>query len=338
MRLCQIRGGTAYLTPSVRVDRGRFCIERGCRMLATAMDVLEQFPVRKTKLQKQQFRNEIQRYGQNLGYRVTVKKGSFGSKNLIMGNPETAEYVVTAHYDTPARMFLPNFVTPCNIVIYLAYQFAVVFVLLAVALAVSYGICRLLHLQEQVLLVMYIVYLGLFALMMFGPSNPSNANDNTSGVVTVLEMAASMPQVHRSKVCFVLFDMEEVGLIGSASYRKMHKKQTQLQVILNLDCVGDGDEIVMFPTDKLKNRAAKLANIDRVCGKFGKKTLRLHRKGVAICPSDHKNFPYAVGIMAFHNKKGLGLYCNRIHTKRDVNLDPTNVNILRAALITLICQ
>lgn len=307
-------------------------------MLTNAIDVLEQFPVRKTKLQKQNFRNEVRRYAQNLGYSVTEEQGSLGTKNVIIGNPETAEYVITAHYDTPARMFLPNFITPCNLAIYFGYHFAVVFLFLVVSIAAGLGICALLNLPQLRFSIMYLVYMGLFGFMMFGPANPNNANDNTSGVVTLLEIASSMPQIHRDKVCFVLFDLEELGLVGSASYRRMHKSQTEKQIILNLDCVGDGNEIVMFPSKKLCNRPVKLNKIENITGKFGKKVLQLHRKGVAVCPSDHKNFPYAVGIMAFHRKKALGLYCDRIHTQRDVHLDLTNVNILRAALITLISQ
>lgn len=66
---------------------------------------------------------------------------------------------------------------------------------------------------------------AVIALVMIGPANKHNANDNTSGVVTLLEIARSLPESQRGKVCFVLFDLEEAGLIGSAAYRKAHKKR-----------------------------------------------------------------------------------------------------------------
>ena len=47
------------------------------------------------------------------------------------------------------------------------------------------------------------------------------------------------------------------------------------------------------------------------------------------------NFPYGVGICALR-KKGKTLYLSRIHTPKDTVLEETNVNILRAALITFI--
>ena len=47
------------------------------------------------------------------------------------------------------------------------------------------------------------------------------------------------------------------------------------------------------------------------------------------------NFPYGLGICALRQGR-VGLYLSRIHTPRDTVLDETNVNILRAALITFI--
>ena len=93
--------------------------------------------------------------------------------------------------------------------------------------------------------------------MIFGLANKNNANDNTSGVVTLLEILRTLPENQRNKVCFVLFDLEEAGLIGSVSYRKAHKKATDHQLVLNLDCVGDGDHLLIFPTKALKQNRKK---------------------------------------------------------------------------------
>ena len=59
-------------------------------------------------------------------------------------------------------------------------------------------------------------------------------------------------------------------------------------------------------------------------------------KGFAYYPSDQKQFPYGVGIAAFRRSSWAGLYCSRIHTKKDTVLEETNVNILRAAIVSLI--
>ena len=215
-------------------------------MITTAMDVLIQFPVRKTKKQKAAFRKAVRTYARERGYNPRFEHGSFGAQNIVMGNPATAEYLVTAHYDTPASIGLPNFITPCNPLLFVLYQFLMVAVFFAVSIPVGLLVGHLTQNPGAGFFAWYIAYFGVLLLMMFGPANRHNANDNTSGVVTVLEILDSMPENQRHKVCFVLFDLEEAGLIGSSAYRKAHKQDTEHQIVLNLDCVGDGDHILLF--------------------------------------------------------------------------------------------
>lgn len=304
-------------------------------MLTTPMDVLHQFPVRKSKTQKQAFREEVQAYAASLGYESREEKGSFGCRNLIIGNPETAQYLITAHYDTCARMPVPNLITPCNFLPFLGYQLLLTALLLCLPLIVAVPVGLLTGNYDAGFAVWYLMFWVFLVLMMVGPANPSNANDNTSGVVTLLEIARSLPENQRSKVCFVLFDLEEAGLIGSAAYRKAHKKETDRQIVLNLDCVGDGDNILLFPTKKLKKDIPKITPIYKCCGYFGKKSVLVRDKGFSVYPSDQGNFPYGVGIAALHKGK-FGLYLSRIHTPKDTVLEETNVNILRAAIISMV--
>lgn len=304
-------------------------------MLKNPYDILTAHPVRKKKIQKEQFRQEVQDYLQTLGYSAHVESGSFGSKNLVIGDPDRARYLVTAHYDTCARMFVPNLITPCNALLFILYQIFVCLLLIVPTLAVGALVGYLFHsFFVGYFLWMVLLWTGI-ALMLVGPANSSNVNDNTSGVVTVLEIAKSLPEHYRKDVCFVLFDLEEAGLIGSASYRKAHKKASESQMVLNLDCVGDGDEVIFFPTSKLKKNQKKLADLDKITGNFGKKTVTVRKQGFSIYPSDQAHFPYGVGICALNRGK-LGLYLSKIHTPRDTVLDETNVNILRAAIITMI--
>ena len=306
-------------------------------MIETPMDVFRDFPVRKTKKQKQAFREAVQSYAEQLGYPCTVESGSLGSRNLVIGNPEQADYLVTAHYDTCARLPIPNFLTPCNFWPFLLWQVVLVLLILGVCILMGLGVGFLTGSGAIGSWCGYLMIWVILALMLIGPANPSNANDNTSGVVTLLEIAKSMPGNQRKKVCFVLFDLEEAGLIGSASYRKAHKSQTDRQMVLNLDCVGDGDYLTLFPTKRLKKDRKRLKSLYKACGYFGKKSILVHEQGFSFYPSDQANFPYGVGICAL-NKRGKTLYLSRIHTKKDTILERTNVNLLRAALITYICR
>ena len=306
-------------------------------MIETPMDVFRDFPVRKTKKQKQAFREAVQSYAEQLGYPCTVESGSLGSRNLVIGNPEQADYLVTAHYDTCAWLPIPNFLTPCNFWPFLLWQVVLVLLILGVCILMGLGVGFLTGSGAIGSWCGYLMIWVILALMLIGPANPSNANDNTSGVVTLLEIAKSMPGNQRKKVCFVLFDLEEAGLIGSASYRKAHKSQTDRQMVLNLDCVGDGDYLTLFPTKRLKKDRKRLKSLYKACGYFGKKSILVHEQGFSFCPSDQANFPYGAGICAL-NKREKTLYLSRIHTKKDTILERTNVNLLRAALITYICR
>lgn len=298
------------------------------------MDVLYQFPVRKNKKQKEAFRQAVCTYAQALGYETAVETGSLGARNVVIGDPKQAKYVITAHYDTCARLPFPNLITPCSFWLFMGWQLMITLVLLLPLFAVG----TVIGLLANPLLSFYAVYLLLLAelaLMLVGPANPKNANDNTSGVVTVLETAAALAQEMRSDVCFVLFDLEEAGLIGSSSYRSRHKKEIGRQLILNLDCVGEGDEILLFPTSRLKKNVAELEHLRAWCT-CGEKSVALRDKGFAIYPSDQSNFPLGVGIAAFCRSKWAGLYLGKIHTTRDTILDENNVAVIRDYLISVV--
>lgn len=305
-------------------------------MIENPMDVLKLFPVRKNKKQKQAFRDAVQSYAEGLGYSVSVEKGSFGAHNVVIGNPETAKYLITAHYDTPACMVVPNLITPCNVWTFIAYQLAVTVLVFAVA-SVPILVLKWLGVDSAILSLVWLMTLYvLLGLMMFGPANRSNANDNTSGVVTVLETAKALPAEYRDRVCFVLFDLEEAGLVGSAAYAKAHKKEVKDQIILNCDCVGDGDTLMMFPMKKVKKDEKLMENLRAICISAEEKSLSIREKGFAYYPSDQKNFPNGVGIAAFRRSKWAGLYCDKIHTSKDTVLDENNVSFLRDKLIELI--
>lgn len=303
--------------------------------IRSPVDINNLFPVRKSKKQKAAFHEAIRSYLSQYGYDAQIESGSFGARNIVFGDPERAKYLITAHYDTCARMLVPNLCTPCNLWLFLLYQIFVTILIMLPGIVpwVLLGLFADAYLPGY--FVWLVITLGLCAMVMVGPANRHNANDNTSGVVTVLEIARSLPEKMREDVCFVLFDLEEAGLIGSSSYRSKHKKASDKQIVLNLDCVGEGDEIYFFPTSRLKKDVRKNVAFDKICGTYGKKSIHFRRRGISVYPSDQAQFPYGVGICALKRNR-MGLYLSRIHTPDDTILDETNVNILRAALISLI--
>ena len=215
--------------------------------MTTPMDVAKCHPVRKSRQQKEAFRRDVTSWLEQLGYEVHTEKGSFGSRNLVIGSPQASKFLVTAHYDTCARLPFPNLITPCNFWLFLLYQIFVCAVLLLPAAAIGAVAGWLLHSYDMGCYLFSILLWAELLLVLIGPANPSNANDNTSGVVTLLALAGSLPPENRKDVCFVFFDLEEAGLIGSSSYQSKHKKETARQLVLNLDCVGEGEPMGQKP-------------------------------------------------------------------------------------------
>lgn len=304
-------------------------------MITKPMDVLIQFPIRRSETQKEFFRREVSAFIQQAGYDVTIESGKKGVNNIVIGDPEKAKYLITAHYDTPSTNLFPNILLPANRLLFVLYQIGIILAYFLVAAIPGSLAFALTQDKTATFAAWYVTYMTLAILPRFGPANKHNVNDNTSGVITLLEILVSMPQSFRDRVCFILFDQEEKGLVGSAAYAKQHQDAVKEQIVLNLDCVGDGDVLLMTPTKTALKNEILMERMRTICRCVGKKEILLLEKA-AWDSSDHKSFPLGVGFKALHYKKGIGLYCGRIHTNRDTVLDQTNINILRAAIVSLI--
>lgn len=297
-------------------------------MIQQPMDVLTTYPVRKSCKQKQAFRDDVLQYARSLGYEGKVDKGSFGSQNVIFGDTENVKYLITAHYDTCARLPFPNLVTPCNFWMYMAYQLLVALLMLIVLFVIAVIATILTENAIFSFGIAYLSFFAMFLLMLIGPANKHNVNDNTSGVITVLQTMASLPENARDQVAFILFDLEEAGLIGSSSYQAKHKQETKKQIILNLDCVGVGDTVMLFPTTKLQKDTQKLESLQFLVGQAGKKSILFAKRGFQYNPSDHRKFPYGVGMIALKRNRMGVFYCSRIHTAKDTILEKENIELL----------
>ncbi len=296
--------------------------------------ILEKYQVRKGKKKKSAFIDFVKTEAEKHGYGVNIEKGSFGTRNIVIGDPEGAKVVYTAHYDTCSRLPVPNFITPKNFLIYLLYQFLLVGMMFAVIFAaikfVPFVLSFIPALKDaDVALVKSIVYdvmYIVFILLLFaGPANKQTANDNTSGVVTVMELMASMPEEYKNDAAYILFDYEESGLIGSSSYASKHKELKKNGKFVNFDCVSDGDTI-LFAINKRSEDLKRY--IERAYVSKDGFTVDIPENGDAFYPSDQKSFKNGVGVAALKKtKKGL-LYMDRIHTSKDTVFEEKNIEFL----------
>ena len=286
--------------------------------------ILSDWQVRKTKKQKLAFIRLMQSHFPEL--RVEKSK-IIHNRNLVAGDLETAEFILSAHYDTCAVLPFPNFIMPKNIPITVLYSLLICIPFFLIA----FGFNLLLTLVTDSFFVRYwaslILLIGLIVLVFFaGIPNKHTANDNTSGVITLCELMERMPEELRKKVLFVFFDNEENGLLGSSFFRKLHKNELKDKLILNFDCVSDGDHILL-----VLNKAARKKYGGRLEAAFqstAEKTVHREKSSSAMYPSDQAGFPLSAAVAAMKKLPLLGLYLDRIHTGRDRIFDERNIEYL----------
>lgn len=301
---------------------------------------LTKYQIRKSKKQRTAFIEYIKGVADNLGYKVKIEKGSFGSRNIVVGDVDKAKVLYTAHYDTCAKMIIPNFITPKNFFVYILYQFLLVGIFVAVSLlsAVlsSYvlGLCGLdfKTTSEISKYIALFVYFLMMFLLIFGPANKHTANDNTSGVTTLLDIMASLPNDQRDKVAFVFFDLEEAGLFGSSSFASNHNDIKNDRLVLNFDCVSDGKTMLFALKKSTRKHKDLLLHAFKSTDTI---TVDVCDKGV-FYPSDNANFKGGIGVAALKTHKPTKLlYMNRIHTSRDTAYDEENIAYLVDGAIKL---
>ena len=309
-------------------------------MTQTTETVFQKYEIRKTKKQKSAFIGYVKAVAEENGYTCEIQKGAFGSRNIVIGSPEKAKVIYTAHYDTCAVLPFPNFITPKNFLLYLLYQIAILlatFIPMEICFAVFRFLFSFLPLEPFLssilfLLLCEIFLIGLCILLIAGPANKHTANDNTSGVTTLLDIMLSMPEELRDGAAFVFFDLEEAGLIGSMSFASKYKKAIRNKPLINFDCVSDGDYI-LFAVKKSASRYIPLLK-EAFQEDSRVSAVDICAKGV-FYPSDQANFPRGIGVASLkRTKRGL-LYMDRIHTPKDTVYREENIRFLTEGAIRL---
>lgn len=300
-------------------------------MTAISETILKDCMVRKTKDQKTRFIDYMKGVFPELQVEEDRK-----NRNLVLGDVASAKVILTAHYDTCAKLPFPNFITPMNFLVYLGYQLLVIIPFVVVFAAVFGLVFSLTQIREVSSLTGYLAMMGaLYYLMMGGPANPYTANDNTSGVITLVELYEAIPQELRSQVAFVFFDNEESGLLGSGAFRKRHKNENlEQKLLLNFDCVSDGDHFLF-----VLNKPAMKQYADAFRRAFPaaeEKAVYLESTAKAFYPSDQAKFPVNAAVAALNKHKLWGLYMDKIHTPKDRFFDTDNITFLRDGTIRLL--
>lgn len=190
----------------------------------------------------------------------------------------------------------------------------------------------------------------------------AGADDNTSGVAAVLELAhvLSAHSFERT-IRFVGFDLEELGLVGSTRYVTSSLGEERIVAALNFDCVGyadrtpgsqaslpglpvpdRGDFVALIANDQSAREAAQLRALARQFELIPTETVIAPRDGAFpitgnLMRSDHAPF-WLHGRTAVFLTDTANFRNPNYHTDRDTpeTLDPmflTGVTKLAAAAL-----
>lgn len=303
------------------------------KLKAIKAALLGEYEVRKTDAQKTAFINWAGGYASELGVPMQIEESGklIRTRNIVFGDLRTARTLITAHYDTCARMPVPNFLTPdCWPIIILTQFFVPFFFFLVLGFIMGFVSAKVLPLLMPAWaadiaapLICAAVIFAVVGLMLFGPQNPHTANDNTSGVAMVLRL---LPEyAARKDVAFVLFDNEEKGLLGASAFVKAHKSLHKQAFVVNLDCVSDGDALLYAYSKAAKKypQAARIiAALEEIAPRFGKRA-KAGQSPKVLYPSDQMAFVLGTAFAALKGKRVL--YLDRIHTAKDTVFDDANL-------------
>ena len=312
-------------------------------MRASVKELLDSYQVRRTFRQKQRFADWLKQHATLHGYQLNEQQYKKGlGRNLIVGNPKKAEVFLTAHYDTASNALFPITTVVGNIPIYILSQafiflpISAVLWLLHQAVNVIFGDLGLWSetmpfLWFEVSLLTLTLFIVWAFQMMMGFANRKNANDNSSGVAVLLTLLEDLPRNQRDKVCFVFFDDEEKGLVGSKFFRKIYYEETRFKPLINFDCVAHGRHL-MFITKK-EFRDSKFNDILAEVTD-NKALIKEARK--YVYPSDQIIFKNSVGVAALHKASVMGYYLSRLHSRFDSKFDVANIETLNQMMTEFI--
>ena len=294
-----------------------------------AQEIFERHPSRFTKKEKAALRSTLKAEMIRLGYAEDeIAEINASGTNLLVGDPH-AEYMFTAHYDTPGKsgwmLKTAALLGQTGANIFLILVMCLIGFLVPISAANFWTELP----GDMVFWVgegSMMILLGVMLLSMVF-KNKNNRNDNTSGVLSLLSLAEKVAsdEEMRKKCCFVFFDNEEWGLLGSGGFAKDCKKKgidLSATKVINFDCVGNGD-ILTFASTK---NTEIIGALQKAFGEAGQNLVR--KRSAMIFLSDHANFKNSV-MVSYTKKSLIGLlYLPLIHTGKDKVCDIDRINRL----------
>lgn len=295
------------------------------------------FPVRCKAQEKEKFRLWLMGTLKEMGYHPALQSKdsllNFGGQvtNVVVGDPETAKLIFTAHYDTGIKTVFPPLIMPTRPLTAFLYLALTPVCAILGSFLVSFALTFALSAPQWTLPLFLILLVASLFYLRFGPAETRNLADNTSGVVALLETAAALTPRWRGEVAFAFLDGGMGGMSGAKSFRAKYPSSKD-KLVVNVNCVARGDEILILPGRQGRWNAAAL---DAFLDSFdceGDKIVYLKTDGLVYYPSDNRAFRGAFTLCACEKVKGFGRI---IRPHKAESVDEENITILKSGLCKL---
>lgn len=290
-----------------------------------AQQILSRYPIRHKAKEKENMRHYLTGTCRSLGYEAKLvnRRRAF---NVVVGDVEKAKVVFTARYATTLREPLPQFIAPTRPATYFLYQALTPVAVLLLSFIVSFALTFAINRPTLTLPLFVALLVGALVYLRFGPSETRTANDNTSGVAALLSVMESLTPRHRATAAFVFLDER-----GSKELKKAYPSLRE-KVVVNVECIGCGDEILLLPSKYTRWNGEFLDALTESFENTEEKSCFLKTDGLVYYPSENRAFRYNVAICACKKVAGFGRFVKQ-HTNE---IDEENLEIVRKGLVKLI--
>ena len=203
---------------------------------------------------------------------------------------------------------------------------------LAVSFLISFGVTFALNMPNMTLPLFLLLLVVTLFYPKYGKSETNNKNANTSGVIALLEVAKALTPRYRGEVCFLFLDGGTQGSKGAKRLIHAHPELKKKSVVV-LDCVGEGDELLILPGKASRWNDKLLDTILEQFSNSERKTCFLKTDGLVHYPSDNRAFMGGTVICACKKVKGFG---RCILPRKTEEIDEENLSLLCDGLCKLV--
>lgn len=292
----------------------------------------ERFPVRKTKAQKQAFREWLTEELKALGCEPREEtNGHLRARSILVGDPEHSAVLFVCHYDTPPRWILPDLWFPRNLLLWSLVQLLHMLLLLLPALAVYLSLWRLTGGNAQIgLWGLVLTYLGMLALNQFGPANRTNRGEDAD-VAAMLDLLASLPEEDRAKAAWLFADQGCRGGNGARAWGKANPLAAYTRLTVAFARLGGGDHLLAAGT----RLAAKCTGWGALAGALSATDgLKTTVTGARFCTvrGDRRAFRCGVSLTGCKYSRLADFWANGGRTPADSAADMETVGAVCEAL------